>query len=83
MAKNSKILRGGIFNDLEWNKLESFVKEHLRYKLGVPTTDKEAEAIAIDIYIWVQNRKKKNAPIVTENDVWNYACECPEIQESL
>lgn len=83
MAKNSKILPGGFKNEIEWNKLEAFVKEHLRYKLGVPTTDKEAEAIAIDLYVWVQERKRKNAPIITENDVWNYACECPEIHESL
>lgn len=83
MGYRTKILPGGFKNEIEWNKLEDFVSKHLRLKIGVDMTPKEVEDVAINLYCWVQERKKKNAPIITENDVWNYACECAEISESF
>lgn len=83
MAKNTKILKGGFDNDVNFSKLEAFVKAHLRYEIGKDLTAKQAEEVAIDLYCWVQERKHKNAPIITENDVWNYACENGDIHESF
>lgn len=78
-----KILPGGFRNDLEWNKLEDFVSKHLRLTIGVNMTPKEVEDVSIKLYCWVQERKRKNAPIINENDVWTFAEQCAEISESF
>lgn len=83
MATNSKILPGGIKNETEWHKLVSFVKKHLRLSFGKQMTDKEAQNIAIDLYCWAQEQKGRNRPVITENNVWNYACESEKIVETV
>ena len=83
MATRTKILPGGLRNVVEYNKLEVFVSKHLRLKIGVDMTPKEVEKIAMDLYCWVQERKKRHAPIITENDVWNFALENADIAESF
>lgn len=83
MCYRKKILKGGIDNELNFSKLEKFVKEHLRYTIGVPLTEVTAKKEAVNLYIWVQEKKRRNAPIITENDVWEYALQCAEISESL
>lgn len=83
MGYRTKILKGGIDNEINFSKLEEFVKNHLRYKIGIPLTGMEAEKEAVNLYVWVQEKKRRNAPIITENDVWEYALQCAEISESL
>lgn len=83
MAARTKILRGGIYNDIEFNKLEKFISEHVELEFGKMLTEKETETLAIDCYCWVQERKKKNAPIITENDVWNWSNDNGDIKHTF
>lgn len=83
MAARTKILRGGFYNGIEFNKLEKFISEHVELEFGKKLTEKETSDLAIDCYCWVQERKKKNAPIITENDVWNWANDNGDIKHTF
>lgn len=65
---NFVIMRGGqVYSDQDWPRLEQWCKDNCARlgKLNDKLDGKEASKCAIDLYMVLQERARKNAPIVT------------------